>query len=289
MKSPINVRKPDSGDTYSICTAEQANVEFSILLNEILKELMKNESKNLKLLKTILSTLTLKDNSGIKMFSDSEFEAIYACNDIETLLIIKLNHCYRWDDHSMLAILMSSLNTEKCSRSLHLFETQVYSKMKLQQFHEHCLQETVNISKDHHKMVVIVNKIFSSITKKEYDELKLFISQYCGVEPYVMSPFSKASPFSLMFLFSLMSPLSEASPDSSMVIEWFIPTNAVSYMIETANNNAKKFTKEIFMYLKISSTVIFDHRNNVSTTVVCCVLCTVCIGWTILLATYVKY
>ena len=50
--------------------------------------------------------------------------------------------------------------------------------------------------------------------------------------------------------------------------------NAVSYMIETAENNVHRFTKEIFMYLKILSTVIFDHRDNVSTTIACCVLCT---------------
>jgi len=111
--------------------------------------------------------------------------------------------------------------------------------------HELCVQESTNIPQDYHKMVTIVNKIFSSITKEEYDELKQFISQHCGVEPYVMSPFSKASPF------------------SSIIIEWFVPIKAVSYMIETANSNIHKFNKKKFLYLKISSTVIFDHRDNV--------------------------
>ena len=243
--------KPDTNDSKMLYTADQASVEFGILLNEILEELMKDESKNLKLLQRTSSTLTLKDKPGIKMFSDSEVEAIYACNDIETLLIIKLRHCYRWDDHSMLTLLMSSLNAKECLRLLQLYETKVYGKMKLHQICEHYSQHSANIPEGYHKMVVIVNKIFSSITKEEYDELKEFISQYCEVEPYVMSPFSKASPF------------------NSMVIEWFIPVNAVSYMIETAKNNVHMFTMKIFLYLKISSTVIFDHRDNVSTTVVC--------------------
>ena len=95
-------------------------------------------------------------------------------------------------------------------------------------------------------MVAIIDKkIFSSITKEEYDELKQFISQHCGVEPYVMSPFSKASPF------------------SSVVFEWFIPVSAVPYMIETTKTNVIMFTKGMFLYLKISSTVIFDLRENV--------------------------
>ena len=73
----------------------------------------------------------------------------------------------------------------------------------------------------------------------------------------------------------MMSPFSKASPLSLIIIEWFIPNNAVSCMIEIAKSNVRTFPKKIFQYLKISSTVIFDHRNNVSTTVVR-MLCSVC-------------
>jgi len=241
VDSPSVVKKTESSMT------QVASVEFGVLLNEILEELKKNKKDNLKLLKAVLSTLTIKDDSNVNMFNDGEVEKIHACKNIETLLLIKLRHCYRWDDHSILkVVLMSSLNAEKCLKLLHLFEIKWYSKMKLQQIQEHCLQERSKFPNGYHNMVAIVNdKIFSSITKEEYDELKQFISQHCGVEPYVMSPFSKASPF------------------SSIVIEWLIPFNAVSHMIETAKNNVNKFNKENFLYLKISSTVIFDHRNNV--------------------------
>ena len=51
VKIPTIIRKSDPGDTNAISTAEQASVEFGVLLNEILEELMKNENKNLKLLK----------------------------------------------------------------------------------------------------------------------------------------------------------------------------------------------------------------------------------------------
>jgi len=239
--------KTDTDTPNIFYTAEQASAEFAILLQQILKELKKNETDNLELLKIMASTLTVKDQSGVKMFSDSELEDIDACNNIKTLLIIKLRHCYRWDDHSILKILMSSLNAEKCIELLQNFQIKIDVKMKLQEMYEHCLKESSRFPEGYHKMVAIVgNKIFSSITKEEYDELKQFISQHCGIEPYVMSPFSKASPF------------------SSMVLEWFIPHNAVSCMIEIAKNNLQRFTKGTFMYLKVSSTVIFDHRDNVS-------------------------
>jgi len=228
----------------TIDTAEQASAEFGILLNEILKELEKNENDNLKLLKTVSSTLTVKEK-GVKMFSDSEVEGIYACDSIWILLTIKLRHCYRWDDYPMLTLLMSSLNATKSLKLLHLFETKLYSKMKLQQMHESCLKERSTLPEGYHKMIAIINRIFSSVTKEEYDQLKQFISQHCGIEPYVMSPFLKASPF------------------NSVAIEWFVPINAVSTMIKSAKTHIHKITKERFLYLKISSSVIFDHRDNV--------------------------
>ena len=227
-------------------TADQVSVEFGVLLKEILKELKKNESENLELLKIISSALTVKDKSGVRMFNDSELEGINACDNTSTLLVVKLRHCYRWDDHSMLKVLMSSLNAEKCLELLENFQTKIDIKIKLQEIYDHCLKERSEFREGYHKMVAIVDKkIFSSITKEEYDEFKQFISQHCGVEPYVMSPFSKASPF------------------SSVVFEWFIPVSAVSYMVHKAEKNVGKLLAESVVYLKISSTVIFDYRNNV--------------------------
>ena len=236
-------KKTDAEISNMVCTA--ASAEFSILLEQILEELKKCEINSLKSLKIMSTTLTVKDKSGVRMFSDSEIEGICACNDIDTLLAFRLRHCYRWDDHSMLTVLMKRINSEKCLNLLQLFDSKVYGQFKLQQICEQVSQKGGTFPEGYDKMIAIVDKIFSDITKEEYDELKQFISQHCGVEPYVISPFSKASPF------------------SSVVFEWFIPVSAVSYMIEEAENNVTKFTKEKFLYLRISSTVKFDHRANV--------------------------
>ena len=241
------VKKPDSEASNSIQTVEQASVEFAILLDEILQELKKNEENNLKLLKIMSSTLTVKDKSGVLMFSDSEVEGIRCCNNIDTLLVVKLRHCYRWDDHSMLNVLVKGIKSQKCLQLLQMFDFKMYSQIKLQQISAQLSQDKVRFPENYDKMIAIIDKIFSDITKEEYDALKQFLSQNCGVEPYVISPFSKASPF------------------SSVVIEWFIPVNTAPYMIEIAKINGTMLTKEKFLYLKISSTVIFDHRENVST------------------------
>ena len=239
---PVATKKTD---TEMMQTADQASAEFGMLLDEVVQELQKNEKLNLELLKTMSSTLTIKDKSDVRVFSDGELEEIQACDNIKTLLVLKLRHCYRWDDHSMLTVLMKNIKSEKCLKLLQLFELKICSQIKLQQISVQVSQNSSQFPENYHKMVAIVDKIFSDITKEEYDELKQFISQHCGVEPYVMSPFSKASPF------------------SSVVFEWFIPVSAVPYMIKAVKNNVHKFTKTIFLYLKVSSEVIFDHRENV--------------------------
>jgi len=227
-------------------TAEQASAEFAVLIQQILRELEKNKRQNLELLKIMSSTLTVKDRSGVRMFSDSELEDIQACNNLNTLLVVKLRHCYRWDDHSMLNVLMSSINAKKCLELLEKFRKKISIKIGLEEICKYCLKESRAFPEGYHKMTAIIdNKIFSSITKEEYDRLKQFILNHCGVEPYVMSPFSKASPF------------------SSVVFEWFIPVSAVPHMIAMAKNNEHEFKEEKFLYLKISSEVIFDFRDMV--------------------------
>ena len=211
-----------------------------------MEELKKNDTSNLEKLKAVLSSLTVKEKSGMLVFNENQLEAIQACTDLKILLLNKLHHCYRWDDCTMLTALLSSLKADNCLEMLRNFQLKVQCHMKLHQIHHLCQQNSLKFPEGYSKMTVIVKReIFWTITKEEYDELKLFISQQCGVEPYVMSPFSNASPF------------------SSLELEWFIPNNAVSYMIKNAASNVGNFSKKTIEYLRILSTVILDHRHNV--------------------------
>ena len=195
-------------------TPDEASVEFGILLNKIIIELEKDKTSNLETLKTISSTLTVRRNSDVRVFNDRQMEEIQACNDIRIILTDKLRHCYRWDDYSMLSMLMLSVNSENCLSLIKKFEVKINSKRKLQQIYEHCKQKGFECSEKYHKIVAIVDdKIFLNITLEEYLVLKHFVSKQCGVEDYVISPFIKAS-------------------SSSLILEWYIPVTAVDHMIK---------------------------------------------------------
>ena len=242
----VATKDTDSENLVQFGTPDKASVEFGILLSDIIMELEKNETGNLRKLKIISCTLTVQENSKVHVFNDRQMAEIRACNSIDTILTDKLRHCYRWDDCSMLSILMSSVNSESCLNLIKKFEAKVNSKMKLQQIYEYCKKKGFEFSEQCHKIVAIVDdKVFSDITLEEYHVLKHFVSEHCGVEDYVISPFIKAS-------------------SSSLVLEWYIPVTAVDHMIEIAYNNKGDFIKRCFVYLKISSSVILDCRDMVS-------------------------
>ena len=243
VKSSSNPSSPPA----LITTPHQASSEFAILLMNIIKELKKNESENLETIKGVCSFLTIKDDPSVLLFNEEQQEAIDACNNVRTLFTKNLRGCWRWDDFSLLRFLVQSLeSSESCEAMLDQFEQKIDSQMKLKQIYEHCVQEKTDIPDGYDKMVAIVHrKIFSRITKEEYDELKKFVSSHLGVKSYVIPPFYKAA-------------------SSSLILEFFVPVTAIVHMVETATKHMDGFVKESFVYLRISLTVIFDLRQNVS-------------------------
>ena len=224
-----------------------ASTEFGFLLSNIIKELSKNEGENLEQIKDVCSCLTINDDSSALLFNEDQQEEINACGNIRTLFRKNLRPCWRWDDFAILKKLVQSLDsTDHCVELIHQYEMKIYSEIKLQDIHEHCKQESKDLPEGYHKMVAIVkNRSFFHITFGEYKELKEFILQHCKVEPYVISPFD-----GLGF--------------GSLLLEWFVPLTAVPHMIEMATMNANVFIEQNFMFLKISSKIIFDKRDNVS-------------------------
>ena len=193
------------------------------------------------------SYLAVKDDPSALLFNEDQQEAINACGNIRTLFRKNLRHCWRWDDFPTLTTIVQSLDsTDHCMQLIHQYKKKIYSKMKLKDIHEYCKQESKDIPEGFHKMVAIVeNKSFLRITLEEYMELKEFISRHCKVEPHVISPFTEVGY-------------------GSLLLEWFVPSTAVPHMIKMATVNANIFITQNFMFMKISSKVIFDKRDNVS-------------------------
>ena len=69
----------------------------------------------------------------------------------------------------------------------------------------------------------------------------MLIAEYCGVESYVLSPFLNMSP-------------------SSLLLEWLVPSTAITHMVENATKNKHIFIKESFVHLIIANIVVLDNK-----------------------------
>jgi len=217
------------------------------LLGDILELLKKNEAKNLFIVKSICSSLTIKDDTDILFFNAEQLKEIEAYDDIAALFRQQFRYFWRWDDCTFLTIVVSKLKEgAACIEMIQMYKNKLCSDIKLCHVYEQYKQEGCDIPDGYSKMVAIVkNRTYADITLKEYEELKEFISKHCGVETYVLCPFCKAGSHSL-------------------ILEWCIPLPAVKHMVDTATKNTDVFITEGFLYLKILLYKIFDIREIVS-------------------------
>lgn len=228
-----------------ISTPNEASIEFGILLMKIINELRKNEIENLEIIKDLCPYLTPRDDPTVLLFSAEQLQGISECSNLKTMFQNNLRGCWRWDDFSLLKKLVHLINSTVCKELLQQYEQALDCAMKLQAIYEHCRQENNELPEGYTKMVVIIkDKNFLDITLEEYQILKEFTAQHCQIPSYFLSPFIQAS-------------------ESSLLLEWSVPLTAVSYMVKKATNNSDFFVKEGFVYLEISSSVIFDNRDNV--------------------------
>jgi len=225
----------------------EASAEFGVLLGEILELLKKNEVKNLFIVKSICSSLTIKDDTDILFFNAEQLKAIEAYDDIAALFRQQFRYFWRWDDCTFLSIVVSKLKQgAACVDMIQMYKNKLCSDIKLCHIYEQYKQDGCDVPDGYSKMIAIVqNKTYAEITLKEYEQLKEFITKHCGVEAYVLCPFCKAGSHSL-------------------ILEWYIPTTAVKHMVDIATQNANLFVTEGCVYLKILLYKIIDRREIVS-------------------------
>ena len=242
-----NIECQTTPSTPLITTPHQASTEFGVLLYSIIRDLQHNEAENLETIKNVCSCLTIKDDPNTLLFNEEQQEKIEECESIRAMLTKNLRGCWRWDDFALLKTLVQSLETsDRSKRMLKQYEQKLDSRMKLHEIYQYCMTQKQDIPVGYDKMVAIMqNKLFYHITKEEYDQIKQFIVQYCGVNPYVIPPLHKAAV-------------------STLLLEFDIPRTAVSHMVEMALRNTEKYLTLGFVYLKISSFIVLDTRNKVS-------------------------
>ena len=241
---------PEKAKTASnfISHPGQARTEFATVVSHIEKILQVNEKQYLDAIKSICAYLPISSSSE-DLFTADQLKKIDACGSIREIFR-QLRFHLRWDDHLILTAILDRLESEECEELLGKYESKIDYQMKLEQIYKEFTEQQEEVPTGFSKMVAIVKKKFSRITKEEYDQLKSFIAEHCGVEPYVLSPFVKMS-------------------SSSVLLEWMIPPTAVSHMVEMASKNKSLFIKTSLIFIQIDDITVLDIREDVAVSLCC--------------------
>jgi len=230
-------------NTSLIISPRKAVSEFVNVIHCIEKILMNsNEQENLNAIKSICRFLPISENSDKLMFTTEQLKDINGCSKIKEIFG-QIRFYLRWDDHLILTAIIDTLESEECEELLGKFESKIDCQMKLQEIFEECKEQKQEIPKGFDEMVAIVKKKYSKIKKEEYDRLKCFIAQHCGVNLYVMSPFWNMS-------------------SSSLLLEWIVPSTAITHMVENATRNKQIFIEESFVFLEIGKIVVLNNKTE---------------------------
>ena len=215
-------------------------------MSKIIIELKKNETENLDIIKDLCPHLSPEDDEKVSFFSKDQLKAIDACNDIRRMFKEHLCDCWRWNEFTFLEEIIKFINSSDCKSLLSQYRQNIEYKMKLKIIFDHCKKEKCSPPEGYSEMVAIIkDKNFFEITLEEYNEIKEFTAKHCGVKSWFLSPFVEMSPF------------------CSVLIKWLVPLSAVSYMVRIATDNTDVFIGKNIVYLKISSIMVFDKRDNV--------------------------
>ena len=98
------------------------------------------------------------------MFTAEQLNEIDACSNVREMFRQLWVHL-RWNNHFILTAILDRLDSEECKELLAQFKSKIDSQMKLEQIFEKRKKQKQDVPKRFDKMVAIVNKKCSWITK----------------------------------------------------------------------------------------------------------------------------
>ena len=194
----------------------------------------------LELCKEICSNLTIS-SSDILLFSDEQLDKINKCTSFQQLFTILRRH-WSWKEYSILKTIITICESDEAEAELDKFEKLMSSYCGMKLISEKYLPGELPVN--YVKLCITVDKPYKSLTLQDFYELRTFIFEHLDVKEYIALPFIK-------FLFS------------SLHLEWYIPTQAVSHIIKMVHLNKRALIQKFIVLIKIGDKDILDLKSIV--------------------------
>ena len=194
--------------------------------------------------KELCSNLTVSNNSDVLLFSDEQLTRINNCTSFQELFMILRKH-WNWKEYSILKTIIALCDSKEAKAELDKFEKLMSSYCGMKLISDQYSPDELPVN--YVKLCITVDKPYKSLTLQDFDELRTFIFDHLDVQKYIALPFIK-------FLFS------------SLHLEWYIPTQAVSHIIKAVHQNQKVFTQKSVVLITIGDKNILDIQRDSSGT-----------------------
>ena len=223
----------------TLISVTSLNADFARLLLSISHILSNssNQQDNLKKCKDFCLFLKVNEGSSGSLFSAKKIAEIKECKNFIELLGI-ISQYMSWDEHSILTQIVDECNSDEGKQEIEKFDKKMALYEGLQ-----IISSTSNqtLSEDFVKLCIVIDKPFKNITPKEYKKVKAYIRANLNIKAYTTARFIRMLYHSLH-------------------IEWLVTIQAVPHMIRTANQSKNEFLKEKFVFMKIGSEIVIDHK-----------------------------
>ena len=200
---------------------DEFSLEFSALVADVAEIL--ETSANLKKIKLVCCNITTPQKN--LLLSEKENTEIRASSSVFEIFYLLRGH-WRWDNHRLLFTLIKRAGSQKALERLSQFRNKIYYKQELNKIADCYQSENKPLPPGYTKMVAIIEKDYTDFTVKECNELDKFLKDAFG---------------------GILPPTSKIENSNSIKVTWYIPTEAVSWLLTKAYQ-----AKEIFQLLSIS-------------------------------------
>ena len=231
--------------TDSINTPSEANIEFNVVLSNIVQDLSVYISQNDQKFKSVCYYIIHK----LLLLSQEDRDKIANSKSITDIKHVMDPH-WNWSSHCLLYIIIKKLGSTKSLEYLQRFDGRINKQMKLNAIHEKL--QPITQSSGYCKMIAILDlqKDYSEITLKEGSEIEEFVVDYLGQTGAYSSKAFEGTRY--------------------MEMEWNISTTAVDDFCTEAMKHKDVFVARSFLCLKIGNfTIINKLPNEVSCTMKC--------------------
>ena len=237
--SPVAPQVPHVEVYAEFVAPDKYGAEFGLLVSNITDIIRQSStSQQLEGIKHALAHVTVHPMSPKPLFSDAELARIKRSQNVMELTEMCRSH-WSWNNYCLLKLIVKKSGSKAAKDELQRFRRTVNARQKLKDLETSWLRSEGSCPEGFQSMLVIIDEDYDDITIDQLGEVEKFISEITKMPVQAMKT-------------------NAISKGNSVLIEWWIPNEAVPFVVMMAFQNKEEFLRRSFLRLRIAGMDMFN-------------------------------